>query len=87
MGSDRTSLKTEVNNLEKKKDRNRKREPSEIRNQRGGRQRDPWEKTKCEDCRKGRADSCRHCFVCGGIGHISHRCPSSDTVNDNRLRK
>ena len=41
MGSDRTSLKTEVNNLEKKKDRNRKREPNEIRNQRGGGQRDP----------------------------------------------
>ena len=87
MRSDIISLKTEVNDLKKKKDRNGKREPSEIRNQRGGKQWDSWEKAKCEDCRKGQVDDFRHCFVCGGINHIACRCPSSDTVNDNRLRK
>ena len=60
MRGDLISLKTEVSNLEKKKDRYGKGEPSEIRNQRGGEQRDFWEKGKCEDCRKGQVDDCRH---------------------------
>ena len=87
MHSDIISLKTEVSSLKKKKDKNGKGEPSEIKNQRGVEQRDFWENAKFEDCRKGQVDDCRHCFVCGGIGHIARRCPSSDTVNDNWLRK
>ena len=87
MRSNMISLKAEVSNLKKKKDRNGKGEPSEKRNQRGCEQQDSWEKAKCEDCRKGQVDDCRYCFVCGVIGHIARRYPSSDTVNDNRLRK
>ena len=33
----------------------------------------------CDDCRKEQTDDCRHCFVCGGIGQIARRCPSSDS--------
>ena len=81
------SLITELSNLKKKKCRNGKGQPSQIRNQRGGEKRDSWEKTKGEYCREGQAEDWRHCFVCGEIGHISCRCPCSDTVNDNWLWK
>ena len=88
MRSDIASLKTEVSNLKKCKTRNDERESSERRNQRGGDQQEHWKKAKCEDCRQKQTDYCRHCFVCGGIGHIARRCPSSaDTVNDSLVRK
>ena len=87
MRSDIISLKTEVRSLKKRKDRNGKGEPVEIRNQSGGEQRDSWEKARCEDCRKRPVDDCTHCFVCDRIGHIARRCPSFDMVNDNWLRK
>ena len=84
MQSEISSLKSEVRYMKKSKS---EKDSSGEGNQAAESHQEQRKRPKCKECREKKVDDCRHCFVCGGTGHISCRCPSRDMGNEDRLRK